>query len=606
MGIQYTPYSILALLASFMSIFLMLIIWRRRSGQNIRFFMLLMVALSIWAFASAIEMSVTNLNNKVLINSLSYLGVVTVPTSLFLFVIDYTGRDYLLTRRNLILLSIFPILTLLAVATDPLHHEFWTSIVLTTDHSYQMAVYNHGILFWLHVAYSYLMMVLSAILLIRAFIRSPQVYRGQMSLIFVGMAAPWVANGLYVFEMSPLPAYVDLTPLAFTVTGLTLGWNMYRFRMMDLIPVARDRVIETMLDAVIVFDPNNRIVDANPAAFELLQKTGEQVIGKDASQVFVNHLAVIAQFEANKQKSGEIPIVLDDIEHTYKMHISPFYNRQGDLTGRTVVLHEITALKNANQQLIIAKQEAEAADQMKSQFLATMSHELRTPLNAIIGYTELQLTGMVGELSDIHYQYAERTLANAEHLLELINDILDLSKIEAGRVQLAAQSFNLREWATNIVEQYRILATDKDLELREEIAPELPEIAIGDELRLKQIVVNLLSNAIKFTAEGHVLFKLAKESEDRWCIIIADTGIGISPHLQETVFDEFYQVDGSSTRDYGGTGLGLAIVRKLVMLMKGTIHLESALEKGSTFSISLPIIKESIGSELGQVERGRV
>jgi len=448
------------------------------------------------------------------------------------------------------------------------------------------------------------MLGLSAVLLIRSFIRSPHIYREQMSLIFIGMIAPWIGNGLYVFGISPFPDYIDLTPVAMTITGLTLGWNMYRFRMMDLVPVARDRVIEDMLDAVLVFDQKNRIVDVNPAALALLQeKSGEQVIGKTANDIFIKQQDIISQFKDVHEAKAEIPVTIDGVEHYYKMYLSPFYNRQGELTGRTVVLHDISALKEINQQLRVANQEAEAATQMKSQFLATMSHELRTPLNAIIGYTELQLTGMIGELTDIQYQYAERTLANAEHLLELINDILDLSKIEAGRITLAAQSFDLQEWANNIVTQNTILAEGKGLDLQVEIDPNLPKLMIGDSLRLKQIVVNLLSNAIKFTHEGSILFKLTTESEDRWQIIIKDTGIGIPSHLQETVFDEFYQADGSSTRDYGGTGLGLAIVRKLVLLMKGTIHLESLVNKGSTFTISLPILTQLLGSELEPAQR---
>ena len=604
MGLQYTPFAVLTLFASLLSIVGILFIWQRRSGQNILFFVILMIGLSIWSFSSAIEMTVTELNSKIIVNSLSYLGVATVPTAMLLFVIEYTGRYHLLTRRNFMILAIAPLLTLTVVATNSYHLLFWSNISLTEYDSLIVGVYSHGRLFWGHVAYSYIMLVLSAILLARAIARSPQVYRGQMTGLFIAMITPWIANGLYIFGMSPLPDYVDLTPLAFTVTGAILGWNMYRFRLMDLVPIARDRVIENMTDAILVLDHKNRVVDANPAALQLLQKNSQQVIGKAVKDIFVNQLAIIARFENVKEATAEIPLTINNVENTYKMQLSPLYNRQGDLTGRTILLHDITALKNANRQLIVAHQQAEDATQMKSQFLATMSHELRTPLNAIIGYTELQLTGMVGELSDIQYQYAERTLANAEHLLDLINDILDLSKIEAGRVSLAAQAFDLQEWVDNILDQNRILAEDKGLELQVEIASELPKVIIGDSLRLKQIVVNLLSNAIKFTPNGHILLKLAKRTDDTWQIVIKDTGIGIPSHLQETVFDEFHQVDGSSTRDYGGTGLGLAIVRKLVLLMKGNIHLDSVVDEGTTFIITLPIIKQSVGSEFGQIETG--
>ncbi|MCA9915917.1 MAG: hypothetical protein KC496_21330, partial [Anaerolineae bacterium] len=247
-------------------------------------------------------------------------------------------------------------------------------------------------------------------------------------------------------------------------------------------------------------------------------------------------------------------------------------------------------LRRKNQDLALARQQAEAIAQLRTQFLATMSHELRTPLNAIIGYTEIQLAGMTGELTSEQQDYQERVLANADHLLELINDVLDLSKIEAGRMELVHKSFNLSHWLEDIIGQVRGLAEDRGLDFSVTLDENMPEVIMGDPSRVRQMAINLLSNAIKFTNEGYVRVYVQKHGNDTWRFIVEDSGIGIPSHMQETIFEEFRQVDSSSQRKVGGTGLGLAIVRKLCMLMNGNVRLKSRVGEGSTFVITLPLI----------------
>lgn len=255
------------------------------------------------------------------------------------------------------------------------------------------------------------------------------------------------------------------------------------------------------------------------------------------------------------------------------------------------------ALMTVNQELALARKQAEDATNLKSQFLATMSHELRTPLNAIIGYTEIQLAGMTGDLTEEQTDYQQRVLANADHLLELINDILDLSKIEAGRMEIVNKVYNLPQWISDIETQVRVVVEEKGLEFKSDYDERMPEIIIGDPARTKQIAINLISNAAKFTNEGHIRLQIRKHGNDAWKLIIEDTGIGIPSHLQETIFEEFRQVDSSSQRKVGGTGLGLSIVRKLTLMMGGTIRVASQVGKGSTFTIILPLIVDNVSNK---------
>lgn len=300
-----------------------------------------------------------------------------------------------------------------------------------------------------------------------------------------------------------------------------------------------------------------------------------------------------------------------------ELSLAPIHSEAGELTHYVGMITDVTeriesevkiqkqnaVLVETNADLAIARKQAEEATRLKSQFLATMSHELRTPLNAIIGYTEIQLAGMTGDITEEQRDYQERVLANADHLLNLINDVLDISKIEAGRLELVRKVFNLRDWVSDIDNQTRVLADEKSLQFKVEVDARMPERIVGDPARIKQAVINLISNAIKFTEEGTVRFIVRKHGRDAWRIIVEDTGIGIPSHMQETIFEEFRQVDSSSRRKSGGTGLGLAIVRKLLLMMGGNVRVNSQVGKGSTFTITLPLFidsKAESASKLGE------
>ena len=256
---------------------------------------------------------------------------------------------------------------------------------------------------------------------------------------------------------------------------------------------------------------------------------------------------------------------------------------------QTFASHAAVAVENARlfREIEDKSRELEIASRHKSQFLANMSHELRTPLNAILGYTELVLDNIYGEVPEKIQEVMERVEKSGRHLLGLINDVLDLSKIEAGQLTLSLNDYSMKEIVQTVFTAVESLAAEKKLALKVTVPPDLPP-GKGDERRISQVLLNLVGNAIKFTEVGEVRVQ-ATASDGAFLISVSDTGPGISEADQQKIFEEFQQADSSSTRKKGGTGLGLSIAKRIIELHGGRMWVESSPGEGSTFWFTVPV-----------------
>jgi PAS domain S-box-containing protein len=393
-------------------------------------------------------------------------------------------------------------------------------------------------------------------------------------------------------------------------------------KMTELQLLMRNQAIEHSPSGISIADatlPDMPLIYINPAfekttgysAIDVIGRNCRFLQGTDRNQPEIERIREAIQAEEivtvilrNYRKDGSL--------FYNELSLAPIHDENGVLSHYVGITTDVTsrihyeariqdrneALRDAIHHLAQARKQAEDATRLKSQFLATMSHELRTPLNAIIGYTEIQLAGMTGSLNAEQRDYQERVLSNADHLLRLINDVLDISKIEAGRMEIVEKPFYLRQWVEETVSQVRILAEEKGLRFEVEIDNRMPNYIVGDAARIRQVAYNLLSNAVKFTHKGHLRLSIRLQGENTWQLIVEDTGIGIASHLQETIFEEFRQLDASSQRKVGGTGLGLSIVRKLSLMMGGNVRVKSQVGEGSQFTVILPLVEEREYREL--------
>ena len=384
-----------------------------------------------------------------------------------------------------------------------------------------------------------------------------------------------------------------------------------------------DLIIDSVADPILVTDPSGNIVMMNAPAerlFTVPEPAGDEVLQRvranDAhASSFVANLFLGSSGLTWRGELGLVdpatggPIPVEAVA-------GKIISERGEVTAVVTILHDRTEemekarlyveLKRASEQLqrrvheataelvrqneLLRRQhiELEQASALKSQFLANMSHEFRTPLNAILGYTSMLLQGVAGDLTTHQRRNLARVEANSRHLLAIINDILDIARIEAGKMPLHVTDFKLAELIGEVLTEVEPIIVRSHVPVLSDIGPGLPRVR-SDRQKVKQILINLLTNALKFTREGSVKISIGWDrAADRITMAVADTGIGIAPEDQQRVFDDFRQADNSPTREYGGAGLGLAICRRLATMLGGEIALESTPGVGSTFTITLP------------------
>lgn len=617
---QATYYAIPLLLGATIAIALVFLAWQRIREPGARAFMMAMGGVALWSFAYAFEIMNTTLDGKRPWHNLIYMASSILPAFWLIFLLQQEERPKRPLRLWIGLLMIEPILYSLLTWTNDLtlpwlgrpHQLLWSSIKVTPAESglpMLELVRSKG--FYIHTIYIYSLVLISMSLVMRMLKRdSSTLAYWQVILLVAGIFAPIGVNLLHLMPFNPMP--INMTPFALITMGVVVGWFAFRFELWDMIPAAHHAIFEHMHDGVIIISQKNLVLDMNPAAAQLIGFVKERPGNLPIDTVLPQWSSVIGLQQLLQERGPIAPtafeVAVTELTPRYlELIVSDLRDRRQRLNGRLLTIRDITRRFEMEQALaeertLLAQRVAERtadlseanaklerAARLKDEFMASMSHELRTPLSTILALAEALQEEVYGGV----VQRQQRALTNIQesgrHLLSLINDVLDVAKIEAGKLKLEPGPIAVDSLCQSALNFVKHAAIAKQQELLLDLDPAV-KIVVGDDRRLKQILVNLLNNAVKFTPnEGCIGLRVQGHAKDE-CVrfTIWDTGVGIAAEDMDKLFEPFVQIDSRLARQYEGTGLGLALVYRMTKLHGGCVSVESEVGKGSCFTVSLP------------------
>ena len=601
MQIQANPESIPFFLATAISIALAHFAWRRRARPVARAFALMMTGEAAWALFEALELFIVDIETKKLCFVLRGTGAVTMTLSLLATVLLYTGREQWVKLPRFTVICAPSLFLLVLAWTNPWHHLYWTRIWNAWINGHWIAMPVYGPFFNAHLVYCYFLVAVSTLLLAEAVYRSTGVYRVQAAIMLFGVIVPWVIN---IVDMSQIFGfiYVDSAAMGFVITSLAFVPGLFRYRLLDLTPVAWAAVVAGINDPVVVIDPSGRIVELNPAAQRLIGRQDANLIGASVAHVFLH-------WPALKERLNEIAnrdlgrFMLDGPETAPPSSFDATTSPLGDgdrPSGWVLVLRDVTLQKRAAEERVrmlreqAARAEAEAANLVKDRFLATLSHELRTPLTPVLA----TVTAMLGDhdTPESFRSVLEMIRRNVILEVRLIDDLLDLSRIRRGSLHLKRELVNAHQLIHNVIDICRDDLHVAELQLQTNLLATWHHID-ADPIRFQQALWNLIKNAIKFTPAGGQITVVSFNSDGDTdsastpdvVIGVTDTGIGINPEVLPHIFDVLEHGGTSTTRRFGGLGLGLAISRSILEKHGGRLSAHSpGTNLGATFTIEIP------------------
>ncbi len=585
MRLAYTPYTLPLIASALICLAVARLVFPRRSAVGATSFVLLPLAVALWALANALEIACLDLPAKLFWANVEYLPIVSVPVLWLAFTAEYSHGGQPLSRRTLALLVVIPAITVALAWTSGTHGLVRRNVILDSTGPFSRVAKVYGPWFYVHTAYSYLMLAAGAYHILRAFGRSHHLYRGQAVALLVACAVPWAGNVSYLLGHSPL-APMDPTPVAFAISCAAVAYGLLRWRLLDLVPAARDAVIEGMSDGLIVLDTRNRIVDLNPAALRAIGCTLGEAIGQPATKVLLARPDLCVRYQDALEAQEEITLGDGGERRDYDLRISPLRDGRGRLAGRLVTLHDITRRKQLEAQLREA-QKLEAVGRLAG----GVAHHFNNLLTVIEGHSRFLLQEL-DPASPLHRD-AQRVLDASGQASELTRQLLTFGR----RQRIRAATVNLNDLlAETCVLLRHVLGEEVTLQLR--LAPELEEI-LADPAQIEQVIMNLLTNARDAMPEGGVLTIETANAEltegasvshlparpgGYVLLAIADTGVGMAPEVKAHLFEPFF-----TTKEVGkGTGLGLAAVYGIVEECGGCIDVTSEPGRGTTFRIYLP------------------
>jgi len=551
---------------------------KRRNAYSSAFFGVMMMA-GLWSLFSGLHLVLLDFDTKVLISSIKFLFIVPLPVTWVLMAAWFT--DVKVSRKTALLLYVVPAITLLLIATNGSHHLFFVSNEPFDQGSFITIAREYGPWFWVNMAYLYAMIVAGFLIFLRKVITSHGAVRGQAIIMMVGSALPLLSNAFYFLGPAAF-LFLDWTPVSFAASGVLFYLGMFRYRMLDLVPIAREQIIRSMEDGVVLTDPDGHIIEVNDATGRLVKADNKTPIGKHITDVFPFMEGSWRSSAEEDPLRDEVPREVDGDRRWMVVRIRSIINDAGVLQGKMVLLRDITERKEAEIQLVESKRRIQELSELKSAFLSNMSHDVRTPLSGIIGLADVLMEETDGDQQEL----AGMIRTSGDRLLKLLNSILSVSHLSSGTLDQNVEPTNVVSLVQNVMVQYERDAEEKGLDMHQNLSEDML-VRHVDPAHVAHALSHIMDHAVRYTDSGSISVDVREKADDV-VIRVADTGKGFDPAFVASI-DE--PIDTLSLAEFGldkGSGLGLRVAHGLIQESGGRLHISSEPGKGSAFTIILP------------------
>lgn len=585
-----TPLFLLLIIGGVIGIFTFFSLIKFRNTPGVKFWLIWQIATSIWAITYAFEFASTDIETKIMWSKFSYFGIVYCPVSFLFFSLAFSSQYKFLKKKYIVLLFAVSTLFILSPFTNNLHHLHWKSYAI--DPVTNATDYVYGPFFWIMTLYLYFALIFGIINIFLLFSKSSKFYRKQITLLFIASLLPLIGNLIYIFHINPIPGF-DWTPFTFLITGILIAVNLSWFNMFELVPFARNKLIDIIPDAILVVDNSLHIADLNPAMRKLIDSTVEEMIGTSVEKIFPHREELIAEIRKFDDFQTQISREINGITHFFDLQATALFDHNKQQTGRLVILKDITRhikaeekIKETNVRLMEEIHEKEKLIVDLDAFSHSVAHDLKNMLGAIVSASNLITSGIdtmqkedLLEINDLINQSATKTMHITRELLTLASvRQQDVKPVNIYMLPIIKESLKRLD---NMIQESNAQIIIPDL---------WPEV-LGYDGWLEEVWINYISNAIKY---GGTPPKMELGSEllaDRkvkfW---IKDNGKGLSKEDIGLLFNKFTRLE---TLRAEGHGLGLSIVKRIIEKLNGEVGIESKNipGEGCTFYFILPMVK---------------
>ena len=567
----------------------------RREERVSKPFILILLSTIVWSIGYLVELTIPSSSWKIIAAKSEYLGIAMLPVAWFIFSSRYTRHFHKITETKIVyLLFLIPFITIFLVFTNEYHHLIWRSIQFFSVGNLKTITPEYGFWFWICTTYSYAISLIGSFLLIAESLKFSRIHRGKSLLLILAAVLPFAASIGYVFRIYPF----DLTPLSLSFSMALLFICVYKLKLIDIIPLARDKIVENMDDAVMVFDKNKKLIDFNKAAQSLLSASRAELIGEKAENIFLSCPEVSEMIYGNVRER-----MCEKQGRFFDVKVTPLKDENDIVIGSILIARDITDLRRYQSELERLNKNLEnevkrrteyiqkLLDQ-KNDFIKQLGHDLKTPLTPILSLLPLIRERVEDE--DIR-KLIDVVLRNANYMKNLVTETLKLAKLNSPDIKFDIEKVKLSDVVEESIKESETIMKQKNIQPVNRIDEDI--FVEADRLRLKEVLTNLISNSVKYTPEGGKIEFLARPDGKNIVVEVKDTGIGLEGDQKQKIFDEFYKAD-ESRHDLESSGLGLSICKKIIEKHGGKIWAESeGIGKGTSLYFTLRGKKENRGSD---------